>query len=153
MDKFRKATAVPYGCLVVDLKQDTPDSERLKSGNVFAPLVATTTPLMSSTVATTPPLIGPMMTEATPMRAVDPCTTTAHAQVLPQIGPEVSTADQLAAGRRAEQIRNPNAPAPSDAAPPDQDEMNTTATCHSCGIQFHAPYFLETSVKRHGGRR
>ena len=35
MEKFQKATAQPYGCLVVDLKQDTPDSQRLKSGNVL----------------------------------------------------------------------------------------------------------------------
>ena len=35
MDKFQKATTKPYGCLVVDLKQDTPDMDRLKSGSVF----------------------------------------------------------------------------------------------------------------------
>ena len=35
MEKFQKATSQPFGCLVVDLKQDTPDQERLKSGNMF----------------------------------------------------------------------------------------------------------------------
>ena len=35
MEKFLKATSQPYGCLVVDLKQDTPDSERLRCGNVI----------------------------------------------------------------------------------------------------------------------
>ncbi len=35
MDKFRKATAKPYGCLVIDLKQDTPDMERLRSGRML----------------------------------------------------------------------------------------------------------------------
>ena len=33
MDRFQKATSMPYGCLVVDLKQDTPDQARLKSGS------------------------------------------------------------------------------------------------------------------------
>jgi len=33
MDRFEKVTAQPYGCLVVDLKQETPERERLKAGN------------------------------------------------------------------------------------------------------------------------
>ncbi len=35
MEKFKKATSVPFGCLVVDLKQTTLEENRLKSGNVF----------------------------------------------------------------------------------------------------------------------
>ena len=38
MEKFQKATAQPYGCLVVDLKQDTTEKERLKHGNMFESL-------------------------------------------------------------------------------------------------------------------
>ena len=34
MVKFQKATEKPYGCLAVDLKQDTPDEERLKTGQL-----------------------------------------------------------------------------------------------------------------------
>ena len=33
MEKFQKATSKPYGCLVVDLKQETADQERLRTGN------------------------------------------------------------------------------------------------------------------------
>ncbi len=33
MDKYKKATSPPHGCLIVDLKQDTPESQRIRSGN------------------------------------------------------------------------------------------------------------------------
>ncbi len=32
MEKFNAATSQPYGCLVVDLKQETPEAHRLRSG-------------------------------------------------------------------------------------------------------------------------
>ena len=176
MDKFRKATSVPYGCLVVDLKQDTPDTERLISGNVFstlpmiAPMMAsateastmmdpttTATPLTTSTATTAsmrPAMMG-ATTEDTATPNMAPCTT-AHAQPLPQIGPEASAEDQLAGGR--EQIGPPGILANPASEPyipthipsrlPDQsgrgpDEMNKAVACGSCGIQFQNPYFLE----------
>jgi hypothetical protein len=142
---------------VVDLKQDTPDTERLKSGNVFAPLVAppptptvapppTTAPPMRTvahcitTAHAQPTLMAPTPTEAPPMRAVDECVcTTAHAQVLPQIEPKVTSEGQLVARRQAEQTT----PATPWFTLDQTDEMNTAATCRSCGIEFQTPYFLE----------
>ena len=35
MTKYQSATSRPYGCLVIDLKQETPENKRLKSGNIF----------------------------------------------------------------------------------------------------------------------
>jgi len=43
MEQFQKATAKPYGCLVVDLKQDTRDGERLRSGVILEPFHKSTT--------------------------------------------------------------------------------------------------------------
>ncbi len=37
MDKYQKVTSKPYGCLVVDLKQETHEADRLKDGNIQPP--------------------------------------------------------------------------------------------------------------------
>jgi hypothetical protein len=156
MDKFRKATSIPYGCLVVDLKQDTPDSERLKSGNVFSTQpVTTTTPTTATSVA----MMAPTTAPSTAAMMLPTTTPSTHAQPMLQIEAEPSAEDQMGGGQQAEYfgppgiLANPDAEAElyiqtdSPSRLPEQtgrgeDEMNTAATCRSCGIQFQTPHFL-----------
>ena len=121
MGKYQQATALPYGCLVVDLKQETPEGERLKPGNCQSPSPVTLPcrPVMTSPttlpcrpVMTSPTTLPgcPVMTSPTPPSR--PACTNARKQV------EILSESDI------------------------DSEMASQTWCSSCGMSFQSPYFM-----------
>jgi flagellar motor protein MotB len=116
MEKFQKATSKPYGCLVVDLKQDTTDADRLKSGQLQGR--------------------GPPGIPAYPNRKVvegiggegQPADKL-HQAVVVHNDPSETIKEEEKEGE--DQLQAVNEP------------VNTMNACEHCGVPFQTPFFLK----------
>ncbi len=138
MEKFQKATSKAYGCLLVDLKQDTPDPERLKSGNVFGEEVQLQGGGGGGQSHTKPPGIPayPNIEQQTIKGENE--REEVHLQgggQPPNTAPVVKTADTTKAQEDIEVDRH-------ISESQDVNRQDTTNTCTHCGVLFQTPYFL-----------
>jgi len=165
MDRFEKATAQPYGCLVIDLKQETPERERLKAGN--APWTTTTTtetlPLLQGRGLE--PKNGPPGIPAypdreevaggDPFRAQAQTTTTIKDQA-PRDTSHLQ-GGSLAAVRMAESTMSatttttttPPMTTTADNSSSSMGEKGTgTTPCTHCGVVYQTPHHLQMHLQR-----
>ena len=129
LEKFLKATSQPYGCLVVDLKQDTLEKDRLKPGNTFASLHGEGVEKTVKKLQTRPPGI-----PAYPDR---------EEKLEGSGNKSTSRKERVHFGYTNQSPIKVEPMGERDHLPSSRQSVNTMPSCQNCGICFETPYFLK----------
>ncbi len=128
MEKFSAATSEPYGCLVVDLKQETPEAHRLRSGCHKS---------LNQSASSLPTLPTPAQTRGWLNQSAS------QGEATPTLPAPAQTRGQPMAINRSDALEPHSLPnCDRDHTSQDPQDTMDNLSCNECGVLFASSYML-----------